>query len=444
MFLQEGTTHIVYATGQGPISRIEGLRLVQHRYGFQRVQLLKPPSASQPSKLSYYVKKFDTLVDNCTVPNVETTYWCRLIRLPSEFERKTHIVQYEAIISNGSESLVHHMELFHCEVDSSLELPAWNGQCSDPQLPEPLKVCKRVIAAWAHGAPPMTYPRHVGLPVGGENYSLYVMLEIHYNNPDFKENVIDSSGIRLYYTDHLRPIDAGILEIGLEYTDKNSIPPKSVFDLHGYCVAECTRAALPSYGITIFASQLHTHLTGVRSWTKHVRGGIELSEINRDNHYSQHFQEIRKLWKPITVFPGDALIQVCRYDTNQRSQITLGGFAITDEMCVNYIHYYPKTNLEVCKSSIDTNHLMDYFEKMKLYEQQNTSSSYPVADNYRNIHWNAKRAQELDILYRTAPLSMQCNRSSGERFPVTLYLVFIDFIYLFDICLSRVIGMEFH
>lgn len=47
---------------------------------------------------------------------------------------------------------VHHMELFHCEVDHQLKLPAWNGLCNDPQLPEPLKACKRVVAAWAFGA----------------------------------------------------------------------------------------------------------------------------------------------------------------------------------------------------------------------------------------------------------------------------------------------------
>ena len=155
--------------------------------------------------------------------------------------------------------------------------------------------------------------------------------------------------------------------------------------------------------------------------------GIELENINRDNNYSQHYQEIRKLKRPITVFPGDALINVCRYDTRKRTKMTLGGFAITDEMCVNYLHYYPKTNLEVCKSSIDTEYLRRYFERMKLEERQNTSATFPVLDNYYNIQWNVKRAFELDRLYQTAPLSMQCNQSSGERFPVC----FCDFVLHF-------------
>ena len=60
----------------------------------------------------------------------------------------------------------------------------------------------------------------------------------------------------------------------------------------------------------IFASQLHTHLTGKRVFTKHYRNGSELPEVNRDNHYSPHYQEIRKLHRPVTVLP------VCRILVN--------------------------------------------------------------------------------------------------------------------------------
>ena len=42
-----------------------------------------------------------------------------------------------------------------------------------------------------------------------------------------------------------------------------------------------------------------------------------------------------------------------------------GGFAISDEMCVNYVHYYPKTRLEVCKSSVTTESLYGFFHFLK-------------------------------------------------------------------------------
>lgn len=53
--------------------------------------------------------------------------------------------------------------------------------------------------------------------------------------------VMDSSGIRFHVTRHLRPYDSGIMELGLEYTNKMAIPPgQSVFTLPGYCIPECT------------------------------------------------------------------------------------------------------------------------------------------------------------------------------------------------------------
>lgn len=53
--------------------------------------------------------------------------------------------------------------------------------------------------------------------------------------------VRDSSGIRFRVTRHLRPYDSGIMELGLEYTNKMAIPPgQNAFTLPGYCIPECT------------------------------------------------------------------------------------------------------------------------------------------------------------------------------------------------------------
>ena len=32
-----------------------------------------------------------------------------------------------------------------------------------------------------------------------------------------------------------------------------------------------------------------------------------------------------------------------------------------EEMCVNYVHYYPRTQLELCKSHVDPGYLQKYF-----------------------------------------------------------------------------------
>lgn len=67
----------------------------------------------------------------------------------------------------------------------------------------------------------------------------------------------------------------------------------------------------------------------------------------------------------VLYFQGDALVTRCYYSTEDRENVTLGGFAISDEMCVNYIHYFPASSLEVCKSSISDQALQTYFRYMK-------------------------------------------------------------------------------
>ena len=37
---------------------------------------------------------------------------------------------------------------------------------------------------------------------------------MHYNNPEFDEGVIDNSGVRVYYTEELRAMHAGLLQLG--------------------------------------------------------------------------------------------------------------------------------------------------------------------------------------------------------------------------------------
>nr|CAD7448509.1 unnamed protein product [Timema bartmani] len=325
---------------------------------------------------------------------------------------------FEAVVQEGNEALVHHMEVFHCVAPPDQNIPEYKGPCFAPQRPETTQVCKRVLAAWAMGAPPFVYPEEAGLPIGGPDFNPYVMLEIHYNNPEKRSDWVDSTGVRLHISPTLRKYDGGVIELGLEYTDKMAIPPhQPQFTLTGYCISECTAVGIPPEGIVIFGSQLHTHLTGIRVFTRHIRDGRELPELNRDNHYSTHFQEIRLLKREVRVLPGDALITTCWYQTTGRTNITMGGYAISDEMCVNYVHYYPKVDLEVCKSSISNNALDTYFRFLREWEDQHTSSSQGISSNYQAVDWTPMRSHVLEQMYQQFPLSMQCNQSSGERFP---------------------------
>ena len=217
----------------------------------------------------------------------------------------------------------------------------------------------------------------------------------------------------------MRKYDAGIMELGLIYNNWMAVPPRMpAFTLSGVCVSECTGAGLPGPGITVFGSQLHTHGAGRVVETSLVRGDTRVEErLNWDPHYSTHFQEIRTLERSVRVRPGDALVTSCTYDTRDRGNITLGGFGFTEEMCVNYIHYYPRQDLEICKSSISKQDLDHYFKTLADDESQDTSGDNSVEQNYRSVHWSQRRSRELGQLYDHSHVQMQCQTGTGASLP---------------------------
>ncbi|XP_052524243.1 dopamine beta-hydroxylase [Tympanuchus pallidicinctus] len=414
--IEDGTVHLIYGILENPVHSLRAINISTMYRGLQRVQLLKP-NITIP-ELPDNVKTMEITTPNIVIPSQETTYWCYIAELPDSFA-KHHIIMYEPVITAGNEALVHHMEIFQCaaEFDS---IPHYNDLCDSKMKPERLNYCRHVLAAWAMGAQAFYYPKEAGLAFGGPGSSRYLRLEVHYHNPLLFKGRRDSSGIRLYYTANLRPHDAGIMELGLVYTPVMAVPPgETTFILTGYCTDKCTLQALPEDGIRIFASQLHTHLAGRKVVTVLSRDGREQQVVNADGHYSPHFQEIRMLKELVAVFPGDELITTCTYNTEGRSKVTVGGFGIMEEMCVNYVHYYPQTQLELCKSAVDPGYLHLYFNTVNRFNDEEvcTCPQVSVPEQFSSIPWNAFNRDVLKSLYNFAPISVHCNKSSAVRFP---------------------------
>ncbi|XP_053329171.1 dopamine beta-hydroxylase [Spea bombifrons] len=415
--IEDGTVHLIYAMLERPFQSVSAINVsaIRNR-GLQRVQLLKPEH--RPPPLPSDVRSMLIKAPEVLIPDKETTYWCYITELPQDFP-KHHIVMYEPVITKGHEAIVHHIEVFQCSADDDV-LPRFSGPCDSKMKPEKLNHCRHVLAAWAMGARPFYYPEDAGLAFGGPGSSRYLRLEVHYHNPLELKGLRDSSGIRLHYTPSLRRFDAGIMELGLVYKPHMAIPPgQKDFVLTGYCTDKCTLTALPPGGIHVIGSQLHTHLAGRTVTTMLVREGREVEIVNEDKHYSAHFQEIRMLKKSVHILPGDVLITSCSYNTEDRSAATVGGFSITDEMCVNYIHYYPRTELELCKSYVDPGYLNKYFHLMNRFHSEEvcTCPQVSVTQQFLEVPWTSFSAEVLSSLYSFAPISEHCNRSSAVRFP---------------------------
>lgn len=410
---QAGTTqfHIAASWGYSTLTNIMDKRWIKDKkFG----KVLEGPTdypsiEDEPASLEKDVK---IVVVNSNspdpIPNVETTYECIIRKMPFDtVETMYHVVRMEPYITPGNEHLVHHMEVFICRD----EVEEWNGNCNDPKKPAKSKSCSHVIAAWAMGEGPIIYPREAGLPFGGKGRDEYVMVEIHYNNPDLHKGVMDKSGFQFYVTGMLRKYDAGIMELGLIYSDANSIPPnQKAWAMNGYCPSQCTQH-LPKEGINIFASQMHAHLTGRKLFTSQYRAGVKIGEVNRDEHYSPHWQHLQQLRPVVRVMPGDTLMTTCVYDTRRRSKVTFGGYGITDEMCVNYIYYYPASDVEVCKSAISNVTLREYFSQRHLMNGQTMA----ISDMYNKVKdWGNGVDEEFYNVLNVGNMNMNCLRSNGE------------------------------
>ncbi|KAM4647720.1 LOW QUALITY PROTEIN: dopamine beta-hydroxylase [Amazona ochrocephala] len=414
--IEDGTVHLIYGILDKPVHSLQDINISAIHRGLQRVQLLKP-NITIP-KLPSDMKTMEITAPDIVIPSQETTYWCYMTELPHGFP-KHHIVMYEPVITAGNEVLVHHMEVFQCAAKFD-SFPHYNGPCDSKMKPERLNYCRHVLAAWAMGAQAFYYPEEAGIAFGGPGFSRYLRLEVHYHNPLIFKGRRDSSGIRLYYTATLRRHDAGIMELGLVYTPVMAIPPgEDAFVLTGYCTDKCTQLALPAAGIRIFASQLHTHLAGRKVVTVLSRDGRERQVVNSDDHYSPHFQDIRMLKEVVPVFPGDELITTCTYNTEDRSGATVGGFGTLEEMCVNYVHYYPQTQLELCKSAVDPGYLHRYFNLVNRFNDEEVCMcpQVSVPQQFYSVPWNTFNRDVLKSLYSFAPISMHCNKSSAVRFP---------------------------
>jgi len=203
-----------------------------------------------------------------------------------------------------------------------------------------------MIYGWAPGVGPLVLPDDVGFYA---NKSSTLMLQLHYNNINQLSGVVDNSGIRIYYTPILRKFDAGILQLG-DFLALNNVPiPEGIglYEIQYDCPSEClANVTQPLYAIS---SMLHMHERGALMWSDQWRNGSFVQELNRVDFFNFNLQQSTPV--NFTIMPGDRLSVHCVYNLNPTS-ITQFGIASYQEMCINFIMYYPKIPIEACGYSL--------------------------------------------------------------------------------------------
>ncbi|XP_042238957.1 uncharacterized protein LOC121877254 isoform X2 [Homarus americanus] len=349
----------------------------QHKFdhrGTKSLYLQEPPLIR--TNFNEDVKTWDILSSNVSIPsNLKTLYWCKIFKIPS-LTRKNQVIGYVPVIEERNLAHVHHILLYECHLpDSGRHYEKWldidGRQCYGPNMPVSWTYCSSTFVAWGIGGEGQIYPDNVGLPMGEEHGgSTYILMEVHYDNPELKPDIVDSSGVRIYYTDRLRQYDAGILMAGHSITPMQIIPPNRKWLSIGHCTGSCTQKEFPEGGIRVFEGILHSHLLGSALKLRHIRDNKELPFIAKDMSYDFNYQQSRIFKDEVIILPGDSLITECTYDATRKPKVTFGGFGTEEEMCLSFLGYYPRINLSICTSAPRLENIMNGLGIQDIYTEK--------------------------------------------------------------------------
>ncbi|XP_019644850.1 PREDICTED: DBH-like monooxygenase protein 1 [Branchiostoma belcheri] len=354
---------------------------------------------------------FDLIMNNVSIPShQDTTYWCRVFEMPT-LASKHHIIKAEPVITAGNEGVFHHLILYKCRRNPNMTVVPQEHpghECYTPNMPSDWSDCYEgsMVVAWAIGGGDVIYPEHVGYPIGDEEGTGYVLMEVHYDNPQLASGISDSSGIRITYTPELRDHDMGTLEVGVLVTQYHVIPPETEeFTSSGFCSSQCLSEFIEESGepIKIIGVMLHAHLLGVRLNARLIHNGTE-TEIARDDNYDFNLQSTRMLKEEVTVYPGDVLITECTYSSAHKNSVTYGGLSTTDEMCETFFLYYPRFNLSFCDSMANIHHVVNFAGVQNFYLDASFDVHVLAPENMVNmsyrevmeaVPWSREKAQDF-------------------------------------------------
>ena len=270
--------------------------------------------------------------------NVRTEYICEQKTFTSPDGQPAIFHQLKSEVIDNNPAVLHHIWVYDCDtMDSSDGNMVGQGAYAC----DGVEANCQIIAGWALGGKPFCEPDNVGVFVNFGNTPKLFKIEAHYDNSLLQAET-DQSGMRIHLTRNLRPLDGNLVILGMDYWDREFIIPGGTqsASLVNICPTEATsRLTEPIY---VYTWNPHMHFVGKSLVTEHYRCGVKIGEIGRIDQYEFDNQQSYFFAEPIKVLPGDALVTTCTYDTTSVTPgPVLGGEETTNEMCDNYLSYYP-------------------------------------------------------------------------------------------------------
>lgn len=274
---------------------------------------------------------------------ITTQYICQVVDMGSSDKHALAILP--TYVNTPGKPYVHHMIVHACgnnltDIETKLSItPGRPWPCKGRAIGDtgisPLGSSPCTVLVWAEakGGDPIVMPPEASFPL-----PRYVVIEAHLNNPN-KDTQNITNLARIYTTQKGRRYNATTLLIGDAQVGLPAMAPGKIYSYETSCTPTCTR----SFGgpISVFSSFLHMHTFGQRIWTSRIRNGMT-EVMDYREFWDQDFQTI--VPKNFTIEPGDRLNTHCVYDTTKATKTVTFGVATEQEMCMNFLIYYPAEN----------------------------------------------------------------------------------------------------
>lgn len=347
------TLRIIWAYGKNTIDDPEQFRekITDHESGSLHLKLLNPPTikfSEAGIRTRPKTKILEVRSNDITVSKGRPRH-CKAFRFQNLI-KKNQIVEFEPAIQEGNEFNVRQIAIIEC-AGIFKELMHDDQHSVDCETVRQIANCSTVVLVWAFSMKHFAFPDDAGYPIF-PNGAHFVM-EIQYQN-EKTANLRDSSGMKIHYSEKLRPHDTGVLTTGSLAHHSQLIPPRSSnFRLQGHCMEECIRMSIPENApVRIFTATLHAREAGRRIRVRHFRKGQELTPVVVDNGFRSHHIETYYVSTELQLKKGDNMIVECSYDTSNRTEITFVNNSMGGESCLAYLGYYPRiAKLTACETA---------------------------------------------------------------------------------------------
>lgn len=440
------TIRLIWAIGESdPVgSSLDGTPQHSKRGGVSLA--LRPAKSAQrlASDRAAFERDLDVTwqfrMENVSVGKVDTLYWCKLFKLPARADTPLQQIGARTVVEPiGNTPHVHHLILYLCDATVDEQLVGESGKEFDCSTEENYmsKCNSEMLYGWAYGSPDEIYPSFLGAQRDANLEGRYAMIEMHYDNPTMRSDIVDSSGVDVFLTRRKREKEAGILMLAVSTSWNIVVPPRQKeFKISSNCHSECTDKFLPQDddGIQVDAVFGHTHLLGKKVVVRHIRGDTELPPLYRDDHYDFNFQETRQV-TPRRVLRGDRLVLECHYSSLEpttRDNVTFGGNPTRNEMCLAIMRYYPNVGFSTCGSEPEANALLaaadlDDAKIQQMYEEvakisndtdgDKLKSAVPIEQRFSAVDWSdEEKVERLQSVYDDARATFYCikHKESGK------------------------------